>query len=70
MPAWSAWSVRVLVAEGLTNKQIGRRLFISDRTVAPHVHHILAKLGFDSRTQIASWVASSPTLAVAPGRNH
>ena len=38
---------------------IGRRLFISDRTVATHVRHILAKLGFDSRAQIASWVASS-----------
>ncbi|HLM21929.1 MAG TPA: LuxR C-terminal-related transcriptional regulator [Propionibacteriaceae bacterium] len=48
-----------LVAEGLTNKQIGTRLFISERTVATHVGHILNKLGFDSRAQIASWMASS-----------
>jgi predicted ATPase/DNA-binding CsgD family transcriptional regulator len=48
-----------LVAEGLTNKQIGKRLFISERTVATHVRNILNKLGFDSRAQIASWMASS-----------
>jgi DNA-binding CsgD family transcriptional regulator len=47
-----------LVAEGLTNKQIGTRLFISERTVATHVRNILNKLGFDSRAQIASWMAS------------
>jgi predicted ATPase/DNA-binding CsgD family transcriptional regulator len=48
-----------LVAEGLTNKQIGTRLFISERTVATHVRNILDKLGFDSRTRIATWMASS-----------
>ena len=48
-----------LVAEGLTNKQIGTRLFISERTVATHVRNILNKLGFGSRAQIASWMASS-----------
>ena len=51
--------VAKLIAEGLTNKQIGARLFISQRTVATHVHNILNKLGFDSRAQIASWMASS-----------
>jgi predicted ATPase/DNA-binding CsgD family transcriptional regulator len=48
-----------LVAEGLTNKQIGTRLFISERTVATHVRNILNKLGFDSRAQIASWMTSA-----------
>ena len=47
-----------LIAKGLTNKQIGTRLFISERTVATHVRNILNKLGFDSRAQIASWMAS------------
>ena len=47
-----------LVAEGLSNKQIAARLFISDRTVATHVGNILNKLGFNSRAQVASWMAS------------
>jgi DNA-binding NarL/FixJ family response regulator len=48
-----------LVAEGLSNKQIGARLFISERTVDSHVRNILNKLGFNSRAQIAGWMASS-----------
>jgi DNA-binding NarL/FixJ family response regulator len=48
-----------LVAEGLSNKQIGTRLFISERTVDSHVRSILNKLGFNSRAQIAAWLASS-----------
>ena len=47
-----------LVADGLTNKQIGARLFISERTVDSHVRSILNKLGFNSRAQIAAWMAS------------
>jgi predicted ATPase/DNA-binding CsgD family transcriptional regulator len=47
-----------LVAEGLTNKEIGQRLFISERTVDSHVRSILNKLGFNSRAQIAAWIAS------------
>ena len=47
-----------LVAEGLTNKQVGARLFISERTVDSHVRSILNKLGVSSRAQIAAWVAS------------
>ena len=48
-----------LVAAGMSNKQIGRRLFISDRTVASHVRNIMNKLGFRSRVQIAVWIAAS-----------
>ena len=48
-----------LVAEGLSNKQIGARLFISERTVDSHVRSILNKLGFNSRAQIAGWIASA-----------
>jgi predicted ATPase/DNA-binding CsgD family transcriptional regulator len=51
--------VAKLVAEGLGNKEIGARLFISERTVTTHVGNILNKLGFDSRVQIASWIATS-----------
>ncbi|WP_330253284.1 protein kinase [Nocardia sp. NBC_00565] len=46
-----------LVARGLTNKAIAARLVISQRTAEGHVEHILTKLGFTSRAQIAAWAA-------------
>jgi DNA-binding CsgD family transcriptional regulator len=46
-----------LVAEGLSNPSIARRLYLSRTTAASHVAHILAKLGFSSRAQIAAWAA-------------
>jgi NarL family two-component system response regulator LiaR len=42
-----------LVAEGFANKEIGRRLFISEKTVKTHVSNILQKLGVEDRTQAA-----------------
>ncbi|MGW5112811.1 protein kinase domain-containing protein [Nocardia sp. NPDC004123] len=48
-----------LVAEGLTNNAIAGRLTISRRTAEGHVEHILTKLGFTSRAQIARWVAAA-----------
>jgi predicted ATPase/DNA-binding NarL/FixJ family response regulator len=48
-----------LVANGLSNKQIGARLFISEFTVDSHIRSILNKLGFNSRVQIAAWMVSS-----------
>ena len=47
--------VGTLVAQGLSNKDIAARLFLSVRTVETHVHHVLNKLGVNSRTQIAVW---------------
>ncbi|WP_306307125.1 protein kinase domain-containing protein [Nocardia cerradoensis] len=44
-----------LVARGLTDKQIAAKLVISQRTAQGHVQHILTKLGFTSRAQIAAW---------------
>ena len=49
-------SVADLVAEGLSNPQIGARLFISHRTVQTHLAHIFAKLDISARTQLAAEV--------------
>ena len=49
--------VAILVAQGLTNREIATRLFISERTAESHVEQIRGKLGFHSRVQIANWVA-------------
>ncbi|MFG1997830.1 ATP-binding protein [Spirillospora sp. NPDC048911] len=46
-----------LVAQGMSNRAIAEALVLSIRTVDGHVEHILAKLGFTGRTQIAAWVA-------------
>jgi predicted ATPase/DNA-binding CsgD family transcriptional regulator len=50
------FEVARLVARGLTNKQIAGALVISQRTAEGHVEHVLGKLGFTSRAQIAAWV--------------
>ncbi|HWE88637.1 MAG TPA: LuxR C-terminal-related transcriptional regulator [Pseudonocardiaceae bacterium] len=44
-----------LVARGLSNGEIAERLVVSKRTAETHVQHILAKLGFSTRAQIAAW---------------
>ena len=51
--------VAELIAEGLSNKEIAARLVISPRTAQGHVEHLLVKLGFTSRAQIAVWVVES-----------
>ena len=53
--ALTATEVRIaaLVRDGLTNREIGTRLFISPRTVQTHVSHILQKTGLRSRVEIA-----------------
>ena len=43
-----------LVVEGLTNPQIGERLYVSRRTVQTHLAHVFNKLGISSRTQLAA----------------
>ena len=56
--------VAKLVAEGLTNRAIGERLFIAERTAEGHVEQIRNKLGFTSRSQIAAWVAAGAGIGV------
>jgi DNA-binding NarL/FixJ family response regulator len=42
-----------LIGEGLTNRQIGERMFLAEKTVKNYVSHLLAKLGLERRTQVA-----------------
>jgi non-specific serine/threonine protein kinase len=53
-----------LVADGLSNRAIAERLVISPRTVEGHVENVLAKLGFHSRSQVATWVGERRSLSV------
>ncbi|MEU8797303.1 LuxR C-terminal-related transcriptional regulator [Spirillospora sp. NPDC048819] len=52
------FQVAGLVAEGLSNRDIAERLTIAKRTADSHVEHILAKLGYSSRAQIAVWITA------------
>ncbi|MFD8526046.1 ATP-binding protein [Streptosporangium canum] len=45
-----------LVAQGMSNKEIAAALVIAQRTAEGHVEHILSKLGFTSRAQVAVWI--------------
>jgi predicted ATPase/DNA-binding CsgD family transcriptional regulator/Tfp pilus assembly protein PilF len=51
-----------LIAQGLSNREIASELVISPATAARHVANILAKLGFSSRTQVASWASRHDPL--------
>jgi predicted ATPase/DNA-binding CsgD family transcriptional regulator len=55
--------VALLIAEGLSNKDIAARLVIAQRTAEAHAERILAKLGVTSRTQVAAWVIERQTTA-------
>ncbi|MGH2399916.1 MAG: helix-turn-helix domain-containing protein, partial [bacterium] len=59
-----------LIAQGLSNREIGKTLVISERTADAHVQHILNKLGFNSRAQIAAWVAVSREAIPASSQPH
>ena len=49
--------VALLVSDGLSNRAIAERLHLSERTAESHVKNICDKLGFNSRSQVAAWVA-------------
>jgi DNA-binding NarL/FixJ family response regulator len=46
-------TVLLLIGEGLTNRQIGERMFLAEKTIKNYVSHLLAKLGLERRTQAA-----------------
>jgi DNA-binding NarL/FixJ family response regulator len=45
--------ILALIGEGLTNRQIGRRLYLAEKTVKNHISRLLAKLGVERRVQAA-----------------
>jgi predicted ATPase/DNA-binding NarL/FixJ family response regulator len=51
--------IAALVATGMTNRQIAGKLHLAERTVDAHVEHIMNKLGYRSRAQIAAWISRS-----------
>ncbi|WP_256939591.1 response regulator transcription factor [Arthrobacter sp. BF1] len=48
--------VLTLIGQGMTNKQIGQELFLAEKTVKNYVSSLLAKLGFERRTQAAVYI--------------
>ncbi|MYX35128.1 MULTISPECIES: response regulator transcription factor [unclassified Streptomyces] len=56
-----------LIGEGLTNRQIGERLFLSEKTVKNHISRMLGKLGVERRIQAAVLATRQRTPGGAPG---
>ncbi|MEV4162064.1 ATP-binding protein [Nonomuraea dietziae] len=55
--------IAALVAQGMSNREIAASLVISQRTAEGHIEHILSKLGYHSRAQIAVWVGEQARTA-------
>ncbi|HEY1278792.1 MAG TPA: LuxR C-terminal-related transcriptional regulator, partial [Acidimicrobiales bacterium] len=53
-------------AEGLSNAEVARRLYISPKTAAVHVSNILMKLGMSSRAEVAAWAVRSGLVGPEP----
>jgi len=58
--------VAALVAQGFTNRQIAEALVITEGTAGSHLEHILAKLGFRSRSQVAAWAVTQGLTPTRP----
>lgn len=58
-------AVAQLVMQGLTNREIARRLDIGERTVETHVRRAMQKLGLSARTQLAAWMAHEEQSATS-----
>jgi DNA-binding NarL/FixJ family response regulator len=60
-------SILLLIGEGLTNREIGERMFLAEKTVKNYVSNVLSKLGLQRRTQVAIMAAE---LRQSQGRSH
>ncbi|MCA1712124.1 MAG: helix-turn-helix transcriptional regulator [Actinobacteria bacterium] len=56
-----------LLTDGMTNAEIGGRLFLSERTVDHHVSAVLAKLGVETRRDAVRVASAAGTLEAAVG---
>ncbi|MEA3079788.1 MAG: hypothetical protein QOF05_1196 [Sphingomonadales bacterium] len=56
-----------LISDGLTNREIGERLFLAEKTIKNYVSGLLAKLGMQRRTQAAVYGANLPQSQPPPG---
>ncbi|MDT0457334.1 response regulator transcription factor [Streptomyces sp. DSM 41527] len=59
-----------LIGEGLTNRQIGKRLYLSEKTVKNHISRLLAKLGVERRIQAAVLATQAAPASDAPTGGH
>jgi DNA-binding NarL/FixJ family response regulator len=60
--------VAAMVGRGLSNRQIAKELYLSERTIEKHVSKILRKLELSSRTEIAAWATEQRLIAPTPTR--
>ncbi|GGX79709.1 DNA-binding response regulator [Streptomyces minutiscleroticus] len=60
--------ILALIGEGLTNRQIGQRLYLAEKTVKNHISRLLAKLGVERRVQ-AAVIATQTQERLQSGRN-
>jgi DNA-binding NarL/FixJ family response regulator len=54
--------VLLLLAEGLSNREVGERLFLSPRTVERHVENLAGKVGVHGRSQLVAFAARLPSV--------
>lgn len=52
-----------LIGDGLSNREIGEKLGVAEKTVKNHITALLAKMGLQRRTQVAAWVAGQRAAA-------
>src|SRR2546430_4948907 len=57
--------VAAAVAQGLTNREIAAKLFISERTADGHLEHIREKSGVNTRAEVAAWVGRREAVELA-----
>jgi len=62
--------ILVLIGEGLTNRQIGKQLFLSEKTIKNHISRLLAKLGVERRIQAAVIATEAIKAAGHHGAEH